>query len=133
MLILNDCINQRSIGRILTNTDDTVGCLSTELSKNCSSAGVRYNSSAADNQHCSNKDIVLDNVSFGVGDEEKKLLSQGHSELGPYGIPGILFKRLALALTLPMCLLFHQSLHQCAIPVMWRAANITPCTKERES
>ena len=60
-----------------------MGCLSTKLSKNLSAAGVRYNSSAADNYYCSSKVIVLDNISFGVGDVEKILLNQGHSAPGP--------------------------------------------------
>ena len=76
---------------------------------------------------------MLDNISFDFGDVEKILFSQGHSAPGTDGIPGVFFKRLASVLALPMCILFHQSLYQCAIPDMWRAANITPLYKGKEN
>ena len=82
-----------------------------------------------DNQYCSNKDIVLDNISFSVGDVEKILLSQGHSAPGPDEISRVFFERLASVLALPLCIVFHQLLYQCAIPDIWRATNITPLYK----
>ena len=76
---------------------------------------------------------MLDNIRFGVGDVEKILLSQGHSAPGPGGIPGVFFKRLASVLALPMCIVFHQPLYQCAILDVWRTTNITPLYKRKRN
>jgi len=48
---------------------------------------------------------------------------------GPDGIPSDLFKKLASHLSLPLSILFNNSLSVWKIPVEWRNAIITPVAK----
>ena len=131
----SDCINLKSNdGSMLTSSIDIVQCLSAEFSKNFSLTNSTLPNLS---KPCSGDDEVrLEDISFGVDEVQKVLSSQGHSAPGPDGIPGVFYNKLAPVLTLPMCIVFHQSLYQRAIPDMWRSANITPIFKgkgEREA
>ena len=121
-------------GSMLTRSIDIVQCLSAEFSKNLSLTNRTLLNLS---KPCSGDDEVrLDDISFGVDEVRKVISSQGHSAPGPDGIPDVFYNRLAPVLALPMCIVFHQSLYQRAIPDMWRLANITPIFKgkgEREA
>ena len=130
----SDCINLKSNdGSMLTSSIDIVQCLSAESLKFFTNNSTLPNLS----KPCSGDDEVrLEDISFGVDEVRKVLSSQGYSAPGPDGIPGVFYNRLAPVLALPMCIVFHQSLYQRAIPDMWRSANITPIFKgkgEREA
>ena len=55
----------------------------------------------------------------------RALCTQKCSAAGPDGLPGIFYKQLAGAVTLPMTIVFQQSINQRAIPDAWRLAHVT--------
>ena len=63
----------------------------------------------------------------------KLLIEQRNSAAGPDGIPGLFYNKLACVLAQPLTVVFQQSLHQRAIPDMWRLALITPLYKGKGS
>ena len=55
--------------------------------------------------------------------------AQKYFAVDPDSLPGIFYKQLAGALTLPMIIVFKQSVNQGAIPDAWRLALVAPLYK----
>ena len=60
-------------------------------------------------------------------------MQQRSSAAGPDGIPGLFYRKLASVLAQPLATVYQQSLHQRAIPDMWRNALAIPLFKSKSS
>jgi hypothetical protein len=129
-----------SDGRLLSAAHDIARCLSTEFSRNFLVTGnsigqVQPNdgSSNGEQEEVHAECPILDYINVDIEAMRKILHEQRNSAAGPDGIPGIFYKQLACVLARPLTTIFQQSIHQCAIPDMWRKALVIPLYKGKGS
>ena len=128
---VSKCLQPKSFGIVLndgntslSSTGDIAQYFAKKFSKNFSTdINCKGNASA----EYFGPRLKLINVE--VNAMRKLLMEHRNSAVGPDGIPGIFYKKLACVLVILLSIIFQQSVQHRKIPVMWRQANVMPLYK----
>jgi hypothetical protein len=114
-------------GLQLIKDEEIADAFSTEFSKNfCDEDILLLNTS--DEQIITESDVICGpNIIY--EDVRRVLRTTSNSSAGPDGISGKLLRDLASVITLPLFIIFQQSLAHCVFPSAWKSATVIPIYK----